>query len=214
MWILLNSKKFLITALLFGTVCAVFGSETGERITRLLIDKGINPYLVVMIIAALPIVELRGAIPIGIIFLKLSWIPVIVVSVLGNMIPVFFILYLFEAVERMLRKISFFNGIFDFLFKLSLKKSGSIEKYKELGLMFFVGIPLPATGAWTGSLIAYLLKLKYHVSIIYIFFGVLSAAAIVSAITYFEIKGLIVAIALFCLVVGILALKERLFPKK
>lgn len=167
------------------------------KITEFLKNKNVNPYIIIFLISVLPFIELRGSIPIGILFLNLEWIPVIIVSIIGNMLPIFFIILFFDLFEKILRKISFFNKFFDWLFKRVLSKSKPIEKYKEIGLVFFIGIPLPMTGAWTGSLIAYLLKLSYLKSIIFIFLGVLSAAVIVTTITYFKIVGLIVALIIF-----------------
>ena len=172
-------------------------ANIGIKVTNFLLEKGINPYFVIVIISMLPIIELRGSIPIGILFLNLNWIPVIIFSIIGNMLPIFFILLFFQFIEKILRKFSFFNKFFDWLFKKTLSKGKSIEKYKELGLMFFVGIPLPFTGAWTGSLIAYLLKLSYIKSIIFIFLGVISATIIVTILTYFKFIGLIIALTVF-----------------
>ncbi|HOJ64145.1 MAG TPA: small multi-drug export protein [Spirochaetota bacterium] len=200
-------KKLLLNFLfIFIVITFLFSIESHEKkdigikITEFFLDKGINPYFIILIISMLPIVELRGSIPIGILFLKLQWIPVIIISIIGNMLPIFFILLFFGFVEKILRKISIFDKFFNWLFKKTISKSKSIEKYKELGLMFFIGIPLPVTGAWTGSLIAYLLKLSYIKSIIFIFLGVLAAAFIVSAITYFKLIGLIVALAIFIVI--------------
>ncbi len=155
----------------------------GRRIADWLISRNVNPYAAVLIIAMLPIVELRGAIPAGI-AMELDWAYVIIFSVIGNMIPIFFILFLLKPVERILRKIPLFDRFFTWLYRRTLRKSESVEKYEQLGLMFFVAIPLPVTGAWTGSLIAYLLKFRYFSSIALIFSGVCIAGFIVSAITW------------------------------
>ena len=159
------------------------GDTIGEKISNNLINFGINPYLVILLIAMIPIVELRGSIPVGILFLKLNPIWVVVLSLIGNMIPIFFILFLFEILEKILRRFSFFDKIFNWLFARTMAKSKAIEKYQEIGLMVFVAIPAPLTGGWTGALIAYLLKLSYLKSIIFIFFGVLIAATVVTSLT-------------------------------
>ncbi len=206
-------KKFLVMLIiLVGGV--VFGSGFGDRITEVLKNNGINPYFIVFLISSIPIVELRGAIPIGILMLKLNWFPVILLSIAGNMMPVFFILYVFKILEKIFRKVPVFNKLIDIVFKITMKKSESIEKYEELGLMFFVGIPLPVTGAWTGSLISYILRLSYIKSIIFIFLGVVVASIIVSAITFYGIKGLIIAISLFVLITLTMGLVEYFVEKK
>ena len=190
---------FIIT-LLFSLDNTEDKASIGIKITEFLFNKGINPYIIIFLISILPFIELRGSIPIGILFLNLDWIPVIIVSIIGNMFPIFFIILFFNFLEKILRKISFLNKFFNWLFKKTLIKSKSFEKYKEAGLVFFVGIPLPMTGAWTGSLIAYLLKFSYLKSILFIFLGVLCAAFIVTIITYFKITGLIVALIIFTII--------------
>jgi len=203
-------KKILYLLILILIFTNLFGSSYGERLAQDLYNKGINPYLVILIISTIPIVELRGAIPIGILFFKLNWSYVILISIIGNMLPIFFVLFIFEYIEKLLRKIKFFNNIFDWIFKITIAKSKTIEDYQEFGLALFVGIPLPATGAWTGSLIAYLLKLSYLKSIIFIFLGVLIAAVIVSIITFLEFIGLIIAIVLLVTFTIIGIIKARI----
>lgn len=191
------SIVFIIIFLFFSLLCIadsfendiIFSEDTkehvspGRMIAEWLIDHNVNPYTTVLIIAMLPVVELRGAIPVGI-AMGLKWEYVILFSILGNMIPIFFILFLLKPVEKIFRKIRIFDAFFIWLYKRTLRKSKSVEKYEQLGLMFFVSIPLPVTGAWTGSLIAYLLKFKYFMSIVFIFAGVCIAAFIVSTITF------------------------------
>ena len=168
--------------------------SAGEKIADKLIDCGINPYLVILLIAALPIVELRGSIPIGIMVFELNWILVVIFSIIGNMIPIFFILFFLEVVEKLLRRFKIFDKFFDWLFKRTIARSSAIEKYEEFGLMLFVAIPAPITGAWTGSLASYLFKLSYLKSIFFIFLGVLIAACIVTTLTLFWKIGLVVLI--------------------
>lgn len=160
----------------------------GQKIAGYLIRKRVNPYVSVLVIAMLPVVELRGAIPAGI-AMGLRWELVILFSIIGNMVPIFFILFFLAPVEKILRNIKLLDRFFVWLYKRTLRKSDSVKKYEQIGLMFFVSIPLPVTGAWTGSLIAYLLKFKYFMSIVYIFLGVCIAGAIVSTITYLAMLG-------------------------
>ena len=184
----------------------VTDDSLGFRLASKMIEHHINPYIAIFLIAVIPIVELRGAIPIGILFFHLKWHWVILASIVGNMMPIFFVLFIFRFVEKFLRRFKTFDKLFDWFFAKTLAKSESVEKYQELGLTFFVGIPLPVTGAWTGSLIAYLMHLSYTKSILYIFLGVISAAIIVSVITYFKWIGLIVAVSVLTLitVIGII----------
>lgn len=184
-----------------------------DRIFYKLDMAGINPYLIILITAMLPIIELRGAIPVGILFFDLNPFLVIAVSIIGNIIPVFFILFLLKEVEMVLRKVKIFSIIIDKVFSITMAKSESIEKYEELGLMFFVGIPLPVTGAWTGSLLSYLLKLSYKKSTIYITAGVFLSAFIVSIMTFLGLKGLLTGISVLTLITVIKGVQNRINKK-
>ncbi len=189
----------IILAAIF--VCADASNDSiGSNLADKLIEHNVNPYLSVFIIAMIPIVELRGAIPVGILALQLNWPLVVLLSILGNMVPIFFVLFIFKFVEKFLRRFAVFNRFFDWFFAKTLAKSQSVQRYQELGLAFFVGIPLPVTGAWTGSLIAYLLHLSYIKSILYIGLGVCCSACIVSVITYFKWIGLIVGVSILVLI--------------
>ncbi len=183
--------RYIISIIIIIFVVTLAFSEDiensiGKRIADKLINIGINPYIAIFIIAMLPIVELRLSIPVGFL-LELNWVYIVIISIIGNMVPIFFILFLFEAVEKILRKIKIFDNLLNWIFKRTMAKSKAIEKYEELGLMIFVGIPLPLTGAWTGSLIAYIMKLSYFKSLLYIFLGVLIAAAIVTTFSLFVV---------------------------
>ncbi|MFH1537236.1 MAG: small multi-drug export protein [Patescibacteria group bacterium] len=145
------------------------------------IVNGIPKEIGLIIIAMIPIGELRGSIPIGIGVFKMNWITVFVLSVIGNMIPVFFVMYLIEPIYNLLKKIKFFDKFFTWLFERTRKKF--YAKHKSMGdiaLIFFVGIPLPVTGAWTGSLAAWLFGIPPKKALPLIFFGVIMAGVIVT----------------------------------
>jgi len=137
--------------------------------------------LAVTIIAALPVLELRGAIPIGL-SMGLEVKRVIFFSIIGNLIPVVPILFLLEPVSGYLRRFWLFKKFFDWLFERTRKRSDLIEKYEFLGLMLFVAIPLPITGAWTGCVAATLFKIRLRYAVLAITLGVCIAAAIVTAV--------------------------------
>ncbi len=144
----------------------------------------IPDWLITIIISMSPWIELRGAIPIAILEYHWQWWQALPISVLGNMIPVPFILLLFRVVEKELRKNPTFNKLIDKLFDKTRKKANTkVEKYEELALVLFVAIPLPFTGAWTASLIAYLFNLDIKKSILTIFLGVIIAGLIVTILT-------------------------------
>ncbi|MCG2711347.1 MAG: small multi-drug export protein [Candidatus Omnitrophica bacterium] len=140
------------------------------------------PQWLVVIVSAMPVSELRGAIPIGI-MLGLTPAKVFVLAILGNLIPVLPLLYSLEPVSEKLRKFSFFKKFFDWLFERTKKKSKIIEKYELIGLIIFVAVPLPMTGAWTGCIAASMLKLEKKLSFFAVAAGVAVAAVIVSVIT-------------------------------
>jgi len=136
-------------------------------------------YIYLFLISMLPIAELRGAIPLGI-YWGLSPILVFIVTVLGNILPVPFILLFAESIEKYLRKSKKVSNLLDWIFERTYKKADEkVRRWEYLALILFVAIPLPGTGAWTGSLIAYLFKFDIKKSMLSIFIGVLIAAIIV-----------------------------------
>ncbi|NQT26858.1 small multi-drug export protein [candidate division KSB1 bacterium] len=132
----------------------------------------------------LPIAELRGAIPWALanppIGGGLSWQTAFLFSVIGNFIPVIPILLLLEPVSNWLRRFSVFDRFFNWLFERTRKRGKMIEKYKALGLILFVGIPLPVTGAWTGSVAAFLFGIPNRFAIPCIVLGILLAGVVVT----------------------------------
>ena len=144
----------------------------------------ITDWLIIILISMSPWIELRGAIPTAILGYHWQWWQALPISLVGNMIPVPFILLLLRGVERELRKYPSFNKLIDKLFDKTRKKANTkVEKYEELALILFVAIPLPFTGAWTASLIAYLFNLDIKKSILTIFLGVIIAGLIVTILT-------------------------------
>lgn len=136
-------------------------------------------YLYLFLVAMLPIAELRGAIPLGI-YWGLSPILVFIIAIIGNMVPVPLILLFLEGIEKYLRKSEKMARALDWIFERTYKKADEkVRRWEYLALILFVAIPLPGTGAWTGSLIAYLFKFDIKKSMLSIFIGVLIAGLIV-----------------------------------
>jgi len=140
----------------------------------------------------IPIIELRGAIPMGW-AMGLPWWQTFIISVLGNLIPVPFILLFINHIIKWMAasKVKFFNKLANWLLKKAEKNREKIEKYAFWGVAFFVGIPLPMTGAWTGSLVAAVINMKFWKALLSAFIGVLLAGTIVTAVFYGGIEGLI-----------------------
>lgn len=143
----------------------------------------LNIELTVMITAVLPIIELRGAIPVGI-GLGLTPIHAFVLSFIGSMIPVPFILFTIRHVFNYLKKTKTFKKVIHNLTNSSLNKSGKIQKYGAWGLFVFVAIPLPGTGVWSGSLAAALLDMRFKWAFPAIFFGNLVAGLIIVSVSH------------------------------
>ena len=132
--------------------------------------------------AMVPVLELRGAIPVGI-AAGLSPLTACVVSILGNLVPVPFILLLIRKIFDWLRNTAFFGPKIVALEKRAHLKGRVVRKYRLPGLIILVGIPLPGTGAWTGALVAALLDIRLRHAVPAIFAGLIIAAAITLAVT-------------------------------
>ena len=139
--------------------------------------------ITVFIISMVPILELRG----GLIAASLLQIPIIKAiwyCVIGNIIPVLFILLLITPIFAWLKQTSLFRPLVEKLEHKAMGKSEQIEKYQFWGLVLFVGIPLPGTGAWTGSLIASLLGVKFKKAFPAVILGIVMATIIMSIFSY------------------------------
>ena len=144
-----------------------------------------NLYLYVFLLSLLPFLELRGSIPYGI-YMGLDPVAVFIISVIGNMIPVPIILLFLEDLEKFLRRYSKLSVIMDKIFQRTYNKAKpSVRKWEYFALILFVAIPLPGTGAWTGSLIAYLFKFHIKKSLVAIFVGVLIAGILVTILSFY-----------------------------
>ena len=140
--------------------------------------------MMTFLISMVPVIELRGAIPIGV-GAGLSPLVAIGVSIVGNLVPVPFIIIFIKKIFAWLRKVSQkLDGLVTRLEKRAEKKSETVQKYAFWGLFILVAIPLPGTGAWTGALVAAMLEMPLKKAFPAIALGVLGAAVIVSFVTY------------------------------
>lgn len=139
--------------------------------------------LIVFFLSMVPIIELRGAIPFGFAF-KLPLWETLLLSISGNIVIIPFVIILFNNILHLMRKIKFTAKVADWLEKRAVKNSRKIENWVFVGLMLFVAIPLPGTGAWTASMAAGLMQMKARKAFIPIAIGVIIAAAIVTLVTY------------------------------
>ena len=139
--------------------------------------------LYVFLISMLPIVELRGAIPVGT-ALGLSPVVNFAVAVLGNLLPVPIILFFVKPVLLWLKRFRIFRPMVEWLENKAMAKGKKLEKGVFWALFLFVAIPLPGTGAWTGSLVAAFFDVQKRYSIPAILVGVLAAGVLVSLVSY------------------------------
>ncbi|MEG1651299.1 MAG: small multi-drug export protein [Oscillospiraceae bacterium] len=139
----------------------------------------LKEYIWVFFISMLPIIELRGAIPVGI-GMDLPMLPTFIVAVVGNALPVPIIIFFAKRVLEWLSKFAKIGPFFQKIIDKATEKSKSFGKYELLALFAFVAIPLPGTGAWTGSLIAAILQLDWRKALVAIFFGIIGAGIIMS----------------------------------
>lgn len=147
-------------------------------------DTEVGKYFLTFLVSMVPIVELRGAIPIGVSLGLDPW-AAMAVSVVGNMVPVPFIILFIRKIFLWLRGRS--PRLEGWVEKMENRAQGKWEKvrrYQLLGLTVLVAIPLPGTGAWTGALIAGLFDIRMKYSIPCILLGVIAAGFIVTAVTY------------------------------
>lgn len=127
----------------------------------------------------IPFLESRYIIPYAMWEFNWQWWEALPLAILGNIIPIPFVLIFFKYVEKYLRNFVFWANIMNKIFERTrMRANKKIEKYETLGLLLFVAIPLPFTGAWTGSLIAYLFDLNFYRSIIIIFLGIIISVSI------------------------------------
>jgi uncharacterized membrane protein len=143
------------------------------------------PIIKTFLLAMTPIGELRIALPMGIIFYQLNWVVAYVVSVIGNIVPVILLLYFLDPVSKWLSMHSrVFDKFFKWLFERTRKKtSEKMMKYGQIALIGFVAIPLPFTGAWTGSIAAFLFAVPNKRAFYLISLGVLISGLIVLILT-------------------------------
>jgi uncharacterized membrane protein len=143
---------------------------------------GVPPELVVIAIAAMPVSELRGAIPLAMKIYGMSPWKSYILAVFGNLLPVPVLLLFLGRVESYLRsRFSIFDNFFSWLFSRTRRRTkDKVEKYGALGLVSFVALPLPVTGAWTGVAAAYVFGIKFRYAFPAIALGVFIAGVIVT----------------------------------
>jgi uncharacterized membrane protein len=159
-----------------------------------LIQSALSEELIVLILAALPLSELRGSLPVAIDIFKMPWPQSLLISIIGNLFPVPFLLKFFDVFARLISRTIRGKLFMDWIYKRTRNQTGMIEKYKHLGLIIFVAIPLPGTGAWTAAIAAHLLGIRFSPAFLEIAAGVIGAGIIVTALTLLGLFGLAIAV--------------------
>ena len=157
-----------------GKLLSVFGGLTSIAFGK---------QIIVFVISLLPILELRGGL-IAAALLGLKPLQSYIICIIGNLLPIPFILLLINKILNWMRNSKHFNKIANWLDKKVEKHKGQIEKFGYLGIVLFVGIPLPGTGAWTGSLIASVLEMDKKKTFISVLIGVFMASVIMMIFSY------------------------------
>ena len=153
------------------------------------LSQHISREMVIFIISMIPILELRGALLVAGPVLGVPVAKAIPLCVIGNIVPVPFILLLITPIFTWLKGTKTFKPMVHRLEARAMSKSDQIEKYEFWGLVLFVGIPLPGTGAWTGSLIAALLGVKFRKAFPAVVLGICMATVIMWFISYVLLGG-------------------------
>ena len=139
--------------------------------------------LKVILLSMMPLAEQRLAIPVGIIGYHINPLLVALVSLLGSFLPAPFIYLFFNKILEWMRNIKQFNKITGFIDKKVQKGSKKLEKYKEIGLIAFVGVPLPTTGLWTGTAVAAFMGLDFKKSMWCVFLGGMMSAVVITVVS-------------------------------
>lgn len=153
-----------------------------EAITQFFSER-FPPEIAVFLTSMIPVVECRGAIPFGAI-LDLPALKVFLLAVIGNLLPVPFILWLMRPLMNWFKKTKLFRPFAEWLDRKAAKNKEKVLKYEFWGLCLFVAIPLPGTGAWTGSLVASVFDLRIKKALPSIIIGVLISSSIMTLISY------------------------------
>lgn len=135
------------------------------------------------IVSMVPLIELRGSIPLGA-ALGMPWYTVFLISIVGNLIPVPFVLLLGRPIFQWLKTTRLLSGLVTRYENRLMSKADKVTRYETIGLCMFVGIPVPGTGAWSGALLAVLLNMRMKHALLAILCGVLAAGVLMTLGAY------------------------------
>lgn len=156
-----------------------------DQILHQLVDalKVFGNEFVVTVVAMIPIFELRGAVPVGL-ALGMPWYKTFIFALIGNIIPMPFILLFIQKIFVVLRRFKFFDKLITRIENKAKKNIDKVKKYEFWGLCIFVAIPLPGTGGWTGALIGSILEMRFRDALASVVLGILIADIVVTGTFY------------------------------
>lgn len=140
-------------------------------------------WLQILFMSAVPLIEMKGAIPLGINVYHISPILVFAISFVGSLIPVPFILIFFNKIFDWLGKYKFFSGFYNLIDRKINKNKAKFQKFEEIALIAFIAIPLPTTGVWTGTAVAAFLKLDFKRSVMCAVIGSFLCGVIITGLS-------------------------------
>jgi uncharacterized membrane protein len=178
-------------------------------VEQYLLDHGITEPLIVFILSMLPISELRGALLIGIPVYHMDWYVALPIAIIGNLLPIPFLYFFLDRIRRLFAKMGPLGVLTEKYMASASRRADVIKKYGRPGLAVFVAIPLPFTGAWTGTIAAYLLGMRFRDAFPAIIAGVLGAGIIMTVFCLLEWTGAIIAGVILCVIIAI-----WLWPRK
>ncbi|WP_245680539.1 COG2426 family protein [Bacillus marinisedimentorum] len=148
-----------------------------EKITDYLVEhlSFLPPELVVVVISAMPILELRGGLPVAYGLFEFSLVKSFTLAIIGNLLPIIPLLLLFQPLSDWLMRFDWYKKMYDWLYHRTMKKSTNVEKYGAIGLILFTAVPLPTTGAYSACVAASLFAIRFRYALISIVAGVLIA---------------------------------------
>jgi uncharacterized membrane protein len=156
-----------------------------DNFVELLKNFHLNREFIVLLVSMMPIFELRGAIPLAVLHFKMPLLTAFLLSWAGNLIPVLPLIYFLEPIRKALSHIEIIDKFFKWFYARTYKRGEKVMKVGALGLTLFVAIPLPVTGAWTGSVMAILFNIKPRYAFPAIILGVTIAGIVVSSLVSF-----------------------------
>lgn len=157
-----------------------------EKITSFLIEHlgFLPPEFIVIIISAMPILELRGGLPIAYAYYDFPFWKSFLLSIFGNALPIIPLLLLFEPLSNWLLRFKWYEKLYNWLYNRTMKKSTNVEKYGAIGLILFTAVPLPTTGAYSACVAASLFAIRFRFAFISILTGVVIAGLTIGFLSY------------------------------